>query len=170
MSYLFRSFTILQKKNLRIFKRLKEAIEDRATPNISDVVHGTNLREAERFQYPVEIQDPLTKEPMDPQEEHEVLMETEKVISDLEKARMMELDKIYGTNTFFHPINETFEERLDSEHVMEVLKNKRKHLHTTLQPSRLYEFDPQEKIEAPKIRNKQEFFKNLKKLSMNLSA
>jgi hypothetical protein len=42
----------------------------------------------------------------------------EMLISDLERERMNKLDQLIGTNTHFHEI-ESFEERLDSETVME---------------------------------------------------
>ena len=44
----------------------------------------------------------------------------EMLISDLERERMNKLDQLIGTNTHFHEI-ESFEERLDSETVMEKL-------------------------------------------------
>jgi len=165
MSYLFRKFTLLRPNNLRVFNKIKDLVKHGFTPDPKEILRGEKLSEVNQFQYPTEIREAVDRDPQTIQEEQEVLEETEKIVSDLEKARMQELDKIYGTSTHFHPINEVYEERLDSEHVMERRRAKKKHMEQIYQPARFFERDPQTKFEAPKIRNKQEFFKNLKKIS-----
>ncbi|EGR28946.1 prolyl oligopeptidase family protein, putative [Ichthyophthirius multifiliis] len=51
-------------------------------------------------------------------EDIQIFLEDNKEISDLEKQRLQNIDKVLGTKTHFHEIL-PYEERLDSEHVME---------------------------------------------------
>jgi len=55
---------------------------------------------------------------MSVKEDKEIFLEENKDISDLERQRMTNIDKVLGTSTHFHE-TKVFEERLDSEHVME---------------------------------------------------
>src|SRR4051812_7392934 len=116
MSYLFRSSNILKHRNLRLFKKVKEFLKIRYEhDSINQALSGNYMKENDKFQYPAHYENQENKVPQTPEEEHSVIQETEKEVSNLEKYRMQELDKIYGTNTYFHPINEGYEERLDSE-------------------------------------------------------
>jgi len=165
MSYLFRASTILKHKNLRLFKKVKEYLKEQYERDaMRQAVSGNYLQENERFQFPTKLEKEENRVPQTPEEEQALIQEMEAEASNLEKIRMQELDKIYGTNTYFHPINEAFEERLDSEFVMERKRSKRRML-KELGPDRFFEFDPQEKIEGPKVRNWQEYYKNLNQIS-----
>ena len=79
---------------------------------------------------------------------------------------MNNIDKVLGTNTLFHE-TKVYEERLDSEHVMErkivKLEEGRKKLTAF---DRLLSTDPQKKRDLPKIRNFTEFSKRMVDIRM----
>ncbi|KAL4435988.1 hypothetical protein ABPG74_022223 [Tetrahymena malaccensis] len=105
--------------------------------------------------------DPRNRITMSVKEDKEIFLEENKDISDLERNRMQNIDKALGTKTVFHEIK-TYEERLDSEHVMErkLVKLEQGRIKKTA-IDRLLTTDPQKKRDLPRIRNFSEFSKRM---------
>lgn len=115
------------------------------------------------FQYKMDETKPKTMTPgmLLEAQLHEI--EQQKEISEIERLRMKEIDKMLGTNTHFHEV-EPNEERLNSEFVMErqALKEFAEQEDTY---ERLVQLDPQQKIIRPKIRNFHQFAKKAFEMS-----
>lgn len=75
---------------------------------------------------------------------------------------MKNIDDVLKTNTYFHE-TQPYEERIDTEHIMEVKLVKKSQGHKTLM-DRFLAFDPQEKRQMPKFRSFQKFAEDLQEI------
>ena len=122
-----------------------------------DMKNLSSLSEQVPYQYKVDETRPKDFEPGMILEAQLRMMEDQKEISDIERVRMKQIDKIVGTSTHFHEVQPN-EERLSSEFVME-----RQALKTYSEKDNyldnMVNLDPQQRIIPPKIRNYHEFSK-----------
>lgn len=148
---------------IRFFKYFKKSNINSNSVYHDDLNKSSSLSEQLPFQYKMDETKPKTITPMIVLEAQLRTIEEQKEISEIESLRMKEIDKMLGTNTYFHEVQDN-EERLSSEFVME-----RKALKDFAEQESftdvLVNIDPQQRLSMPKIRNFNDFAKKAFEMS-----
>lgn len=155
MSYLFRNkkFHTTPK---RFYDKFRKMLLDKLDASTEKrVLKAEHLENRPEYKFPNKVIDPEQKKIANPktlEEQNKMVADRMREWTELEKRRMKAVDELLGTDTYFHDIQEQYEERLDSEFVMVREKLKRKY--ELASPGlKGIDLDPQVKIRVPEIRN-----------------
>ena len=158
MQRLFRSKSVYNSNcfSRKFLDKIKNSLVSQKNARIEQGARsGEHLSDQVQFQFPSDKLQPENLKPKSLSEEIEQQKAFQQEIANTEKKRLQELDKIFNTSTYFHDIEPEYEERLDSEHILERKALKQRFLKGK---ERSLAIDPQEKIPIPKIRNRSEFY------------
>ena len=162
MSYLFRNFNTNRHGQFRFFKKISSLFKGKGYDPTHDIISGDKLRNIDQYKFPAKLDNLKDRIPNTLEEQNELQQEKEIEISDIERRRMLKIDEVLGTKTHFHEVQEKYEERLDSEFIME--REQLKYKHAQEKEISLFDFDPQVQLKPPDIRNMREFKKQLKEI------